>query len=349
MSATCGPALKPSSASCRSSRAEPFSVSAINDSQRRLTELGLFHRVQITELPHGEENTRDLLITIEEAPPTTVAYGGGFEIGRITVPNAITGNADQVYEAAPRASLEIGRRNLFGKNRSLNLFGSISLHPKGSVDLTEAPLPTGNTYGLTEYRVVGTYREPRLFDTPLDALVNVTIEQQIRSSFNYRRASASAQISKRLTRSLSATGSYQLQRTELLEVKIAESDPLIDRLFSTEPLRLSSFTGSLVDDTRDDQFNPRSGLFLSASGQIAAEAIGSQVGFREVVFHGAGISPAAAHQRHRAGGKRAGRSRCRVQLRGSDPRARALLRWRRHDGARLRARCARCAAISRRI
>ncbi len=262
----------------------PFSVNAINDSQRRLTELGLFHRVQITELPHGQENTRDLLVTIEEAPPTTVAYGGGFEIGRITVPNAITGNADQVYEAAPRASLEIGRRNLFGKNRSLNLFSSISLHPKGSVDASDALVPTGNTYGLTEYRVVGTYREPHLFDTPLDALVNVTIEQQIRSSFNYRRASASAQISKRLTRSLIATGSYQLQRTELLEVKIAESDPLIDRLFSTEPLRLSSFSAALVDDSRDDQFNPRSGLYLSASGQIAAEAIGSQVGFVKSYF-----------------------------------------------------------------
>ena len=34
----------------------------------------------ITELRHGGENTRDLLVTVEEAPPTTIGYGGGVEV-----------------------------------------------------------------------------------------------------------------------------------------------------------------------------------------------------------------------------------------------------------------------------
>ncbi len=62
---------------------EPFSLSAINESQRRLTALGLFRRARITELRHGSESRRDLLVTIEEAPPTTVGYGGCVEVGRI--------------------------------------------------------------------------------------------------------------------------------------------------------------------------------------------------------------------------------------------------------------------------
>ncbi len=263
---------------------EPFSASAINESQRRLTALGLFRRAQISELRHGEENTRDLLVTVEEAPPTTIGYGGGFEVGRRLVPNTETGTADQVYEVAPRAFFEIGRRNLFGKNRSLNLFSSISLHPSGSAVVT-GPEPTSDiTYTLTEYRVIGTYREPRLFDTTLDALVNLTVEQQIRSSFDYRRASAAAQLAKRVTRGVTVTGGYQLERTELLDVKVIDITPIIERLFSEEPLRLSSFSVSVVRDSRDDQVNPSAGTYLSASGQLAAEAIGSQVGFAKSYF-----------------------------------------------------------------
>ena len=36
---------------------DPFSLSAINESQRRLTALGLFRRARITELRHGGETT----------------------------------------------------------------------------------------------------------------------------------------------------------------------------------------------------------------------------------------------------------------------------------------------------
>src|SRR3954468_17723461 len=42
---------------------DPFSLGAINESQRRLTALGLFRRARITELRHGGETTRDLLVT----------------------------------------------------------------------------------------------------------------------------------------------------------------------------------------------------------------------------------------------------------------------------------------------
>ena len=40
--------------------------------------------------------------------------------------------------------------------------------------------------------MLGTFREPRVFDTAADAFLNATLEQQIRSSFNFSRRSASA-------------------------------------------------------------------------------------------------------------------------------------------------------------
>ena len=52
---------------------------------------------------------------------------------------------------------------------------------------------------ITEYRVVGTFREPRVFDTSADAFVNTTFEQQTRSSFNFSRRSLSADVARHLT------------------------------------------------------------------------------------------------------------------------------------------------------
>jgi len=255
----------------------PFSLEALNESQRRLTALGLFRRARITEFAHGDEALRDVLVTIEESSPTTIGYGGGLE-GRLRVlPAADGGVASERFEVAPRAFFDASRRNLFGKNRSANLFASLSLHPRGAQVASGSSIITSDGgYGLTEYRLVGTFREPRVFGTPADALVNVTFEQQIRSSFNFARRGVSADTSRHLSRFVVASGSYQLQRTRVFDSSVADQ-ALIDRVFSQ--YLLSSFSGSLSRDTRSDPVDPTAGAYLSANGQIAARALGSEVGF----------------------------------------------------------------------
>jgi translocation and assembly module TamA len=251
---------------------DPFNLGAINESQRRLTALGLFRRARITELRHGAETTRDLLVTIEEAPPTTVGYGGGVEVGRVVVAAREDGIAAERFDVAPRAFFEVGRRNVFGKNRSVNLFSSVAFHSQESA-------------ANVEYRAIGTFREPRVFDTAADAFVNATFEQQRRSSFNFSRRSLSADIARKMTRAVSITGTYQIQRTEVFDERLEDTDPLkplIDRLFPQ--FRLSSFSSSLIRDTRDDAVDPSRGEYASASGQLAGRAIGSQIGFAKGLF-----------------------------------------------------------------
>ena len=110
-----------------------------------------------------------------------------------------------------------------------------------------------------------------------------TLEQQIRSSFNFARQSAGAGIARRLTRALSISGNYQIQRVRLFDQNISPADRLdIDRLFPQ--VRLSSFSATLVRDTRDDPVDPKGGNYVSANGQIAARAIGSEVGFAKSLF-----------------------------------------------------------------
>jgi outer membrane protein assembly complex protein YaeT len=254
-------------------RGDPFSLSAINDSQRRLSALGLFRRARITELRHGGETTRDLLVTIEEAPSTTVGYGGGVE-GKLRVVGSSSegDNVSERFEVAPRAFFEVGRRNVFGKNRSLNFYSSISLHP-----------PRDDGTSITEYRVVGTFREPRVFDTSADAFVNTTFEQQTRSSFNFARQGLSANIARPVTPAVTVTGTYQIQRTRVFDERLNPDDaPLIDRLFPQ--FRLSSFSGAVIRDSRDDAVDPSRGGYASATGQLAARRIGSEIGFVKSFF-----------------------------------------------------------------
>src|SRR5262249_42743987 len=125
---------------------------------------------------------------------------------------------------------------------------------------------------------IGTFREPRLLDTTADAFLNVTIEQQHRSTFDFARRSFSASVERRFSGPYRATGTYQLQRTRVFNSKVSESDlPLIDRAFPQ--FLLSSFSGSLIRDTRDDPVDAHTGTYASANAQMAGEAIGSEVGF----------------------------------------------------------------------
>jgi outer membrane protein insertion porin family len=258
---------------------DPYSLAAINESQRRLAALSLFRRARIAELRHGDETTRDVLITVEEAPPTTIGFGGGLE-GRLRPVRSeeLGGAVREQFEVAPRAFFEVGRRNLFGKNRSVNFFSSLSLHPKDEPFFADETAVTSGGYGLTEYRVLGTYREPRLLDTAFDGLATLTFEQQIRSSFNFARRSVSAEAARKLTRDLAVSGSYQIQRTRLFDVAVSDADKLtIDKVFSQ--FRLSSFSASLIRDSRSDTVEPVGGGYVSMNGQLAARQIGSEVGF----------------------------------------------------------------------
>ncbi len=255
-------------------------LQAVNESQRRLAALGLFRRTRLTELRHGDETTRDLLVTVEEAPVTTLGYGGGVEAGEVIRRSDEGGLARPEIDFAPRAFFEISRRNLFGKNRSVNLFGRISPHLTGSGDVASGA-SSGAPLGFTEYRLLGSFREPRVFDTGADASLTAVVEQQRRASFNFGRKSFIAEAGRRVASSISLSGSYQIQQTKLFDVRQGDqinpaAQLLIDRLFPQ--VRLSSFSSSIVRDTRDDAVDPGAGGYLSAIGQLAARRIGSEVG-----------------------------------------------------------------------
>ena len=143
---------------------DPLGREAVFESQRRLSALGLFRRVNVSAVGHGDERRRDLLVSVDEAAMTTIAFGGGLE-GRRKVVEEPNGVAGERFQLAPRASVEVARRNLFGKNRSATLFAS------GSLPLNASGEPTAESETtIPEYRLAATYREPRAFDLLADSV-----------------------------------------------------------------------------------------------------------------------------------------------------------------------------------
>jgi outer membrane protein assembly complex protein YaeT len=266
-------ALKPGS---------PLGDEAVVESQRRLAELGLFRRVRIQELRHAGSMTHDVLIEIEEAPTTTIDYGGGLEAGR-RLRTGDDNQAEERIDIAPRGFFQVSRRNLWGKNRSVTLFTRVSLRPRDPG--TEAdPTDTGG-YGFNEYRVVGSFREPRVFGRPGDLQLTGFLEQAIRSSFNFSRRGVRLDFGRRFTDAITVSGRYSFDYTKLFDVHIEPEDQLlIDRLFPQ--VRLSMLTGGVVRDTRDDVIDPERGTLTGVESNFALRSLGSEVGFAKTMIQG---------------------------------------------------------------
>jgi len=257
---------------------QPFGQADRLESQRRLAELAIFRRITITQANEGRADGHvDVIVQVEEAPATTIGYGGGLEVGR-RLRSSVAGGAEDALRVAPRGFLELGRRNLFGGNRSATLFTRLSL---GSRNEPGDPDADGRGLEISEYRVTGSYRAPRAFGSGIDAVLSATAERAIRTSFTFVRRAINAEGLHRASSHTSLFARYALDSTELYDTRIPEEDqPLIDRLFPQ--IRLSAVSAGLVWDRRDDLLDPTAGGLLSVDGEVAARSIGSEVGFAKV-------------------------------------------------------------------
>jgi outer membrane protein assembly factor BamA len=266
---------------------EPLGYSARLESRARLAELGLFRQIRVEPLGFPGEPQRDVIVEVDEAPPTVLGVSGGVEGGFRRRPTGTGRSAEERFELAPRVAFEIGRRNLWGKNRSVNLFTRASLRSRDSAVDADGMLTdeVDSSYGLNEYRVVGTYREPRAFGSSSEVLATGIVEQAIRSSFNFRRRELRAQAGFRLSPIYSVSGLYSFQHTSLFDEQFTpDEEPLIDRLFPQ--VRLSKVSASFIRDSRDDVLDASRDTLFIVDADLAARAIGSEVGFARTFVQG---------------------------------------------------------------
>jgi outer membrane protein insertion porin family len=270
---------------------EPYGESAVVQSRLNLRRLELFRRVQIDPLQHSGETRRDVLVQVEESASTTVDFSGGVEGGFFARPTGEGGLAEDRFEVTPRGSVQVTRRNLWGKNRTITMFTRVSLRTRdeqpNAIQLNP-PEPIQSSYGFHEYRALASYREPRLFRSTAEILVTGIVEQAFRPSFNFARRVVQAQVANRLSDVYTVSGAYSFQRTRLFDIRASEDEEpwLIDRLFPQ--VRISKFSGTVLRDSRDpgEALDPTHGTQVIATADLAARAIGSEVGFIKTYLQG---------------------------------------------------------------
>jgi hypothetical protein len=178
-------------------------------------------------------------------------------------------------------SFEIGRRNLFGTNRSVNLFTSASLtrrhagghqrrRPCHRFGRLHRPIPCGRTVpGAARARI-----ERRL---PRDRNRRTADSLELQ----FHAASVAAELAVRLSKSMSASGGYQIQRTRVF-------DQNIDVRSSRTSIGCSRSTGcrpSWVADWRHPRRScrPTRGRYFSQRPACrSCHRLGGRI--REVVF-----------------------------------------------------------------
>ena len=269
---------------------------------------------------------------------------------------------------APRGFFEVGRRNLWGKNRAVNLFTRVSLRSRDIVLSTNGV----RLRAAGGRRRLWLQRVPRRRHVPRAAPVqhrrrrpgdrhprpgdSIELQLHARARRGPRRECA-------CRRATAWSGAIRTSTRELFDERFTDEEkPLIDRLFPQ--VRLSKFSGSFIRDTRNDVIDPDGGTFVILDTELAPRVIGSEVGFvrtflqgfayyrvpaprRTVLAFGARVGAAHGFRRDGGAGGRERRSRD-WSRRQSDRRRRsgpagerAVLRRRRHDGPRLLARPAR--------
>ena len=258
---------------------EPLSLVEVAATRRRLNGLGLFRRIDIREFSHGGREFRDVVVIVDEAPATRVGYGGGLEASlRLRRETDVEGSqAVERLEFAPRGFFQIGRQNLWGKNRSIDLFTRVSLRRKNDPASLQVGAG-GHSFGFNEYRVLGTYQEPRVLGSVWNGFITGFVEQAIRPGFDLFSRGINAQVTRLATPNVTTSLDYGWGQNNTTNKELnPEDEPLVDRLFPQ--VRLSAFSGSVARDTRDDPADPRHGEVLSIEAELAGRAIGSEVGF----------------------------------------------------------------------
>jgi outer membrane protein assembly factor BamA len=172
---------------------EAFSFERVLESQRRLSGLGIFERVQISELDPARERRRDVVVSVQEAPRTSWSWGVGWS------------EQDRL-----RGSVEVTRRNLNGSGRSASVFARGSV--RGS-------------------RLLLNLREPWLFGRRLDSFLTGFWEEEDRTSFDYNRKGGVVQAGRALDTRTSLILRYLYQDTNVFNVEGSIDE--LDRQYRT--------------------------------------------------------------------------------------------------------------------
>ncbi len=240
---------------------DPLSQSQINQSQRRLYDLGIFTRVDdAIQNPDGDEPDKYVLYSLEEAGRYSMNVGVGAEIGNIGGSSTSLDSPAGTTGFSPRFSFGISRLNVLGLGHTLSLQTLVSTLEQRALLTYVAPEFLGNP--RWSWQVSG------LFD----------LSNDIRT-FASQRQEGSLQFAQKLSRANTMQYRYTYRDVDLSKVKIsADLVPLL-----SQPVHVGFLSMDFIQDKRDDPIDSHHGMYTSIDLALAANIFGSQTGFGRVV------------------------------------------------------------------
>jgi outer membrane protein insertion porin family len=226
---------------------DPFDPELLVETERRLSRLGVFERIQVGPLRPPQAPFADVEIAVREGKPWRVEFGGGYGTDR-----------------GWRGLVEIGHDNLFGKAQSA------SVREKVAED--------GDRTDLT-------YRTPWLFGIPLQGDTTLFREQWQELGYKRQGAGIAAGVLQEFFREpLTDISRMRVGlRYQLEWVRRYDIDP---SLLATDSATITAgsqivarITPALTLDYRDNVLDPSRGSFHTISVDLAGPYLGSEVSF----------------------------------------------------------------------
>ena len=240
-----------------------LSQTEMTESQRRLYDLGIFARVGVTlQNPDGVEREKYVLYQFEEARKVSVTTGFGAQLARIG--GGVTSLSSPAGSTgfSPRVSLGVNRSNFLGLGHSIGLRGQVSSFQKKVALTYLAPQFVGNEkLNLT---LAG------LFDDSRDV-----------RTFASRRWESSIQLGQKLSKANTVQYRYTFRRVSVDPNTLKINAQLIP--FLSQPVRIGSFSGTFIQDRRDDPVNSHRGAYNSADFAVALAPFGSETNFTRLL------------------------------------------------------------------
>lgn len=247
---------------------DPLSPLRMADTQHRLYDLGVFAKVDMAvQNPEGFTPRKYVLYEMEEASRYSITGGLGAELARIGGCRDCLQSPGGDTGFSPRVSFDVSRLNLWGVGHSISFRSRLStLQRRGLIN-----------YSAPRYRNV----EGR--DLSFTALYDHSRDVR---TFTSRRQEVSVQLSERLSKPTTALFRFSYRRASVSNLVI---QPLLVPLLA-QPARIGMFSGSLIQDRRDDPADPHRGIYNTLDLGLAWRYFGSQRSFsrglgRNATYH----------------------------------------------------------------
>ncbi len=245
--------------------------------ESRLYDLNIFDWSSVgPRKPITDQTQEDVLVKVHAAKRNEITYGFGFEVshrggniptGTVAVPGGPPiqlGNnqiaPSQSTFASPRGSVEFDRHNM----RGLGETASVSI-----------------LLSRLDQRALATYTQPHFAGSQWSSLTSLSAERTTENPlFGASLADASFQLERVISRKNNTRFQirYDFNKTVLSQLLVPELVLQQDR-----DVHLSTFSGTLIRDTRDKPLDAHRGTFDTLTLGITPTALGSSASFAKLL------------------------------------------------------------------